>query len=338
MKIIITGGCGFIGINLIKNLLKNRKYQILNIDNLEKSSMPEWLKEYKEKKRYSFVKLDISNQEKVKKTLINFSPDLIFHLAAESHVDNSIKNPKKFVKTNILGTFNLLEASRLLLKKIPKKINRFRFIHISTDEVYGSLSYSQSSSNEKKQYEPNSPYSASKASSDHLVRAWNRTFGVPVITTHCCNNYGPYQYPEKLIPVIISKTLNNKNIPIYGNGKNIREWLYVEDHVQALLTIAKRGKIGETYNIGSKKEISNIELTKLICKILDKLIPNNKPHSKLIKFVKDRKGHDIRYSLNSKKLENELNYKTKIKFKEGLIKTIKWYVNNKDWLLKKNKI
>ncbi len=338
MKIIVTGGCGFIGINLIKNLLKNTKHQILNIDNLGRSSMSEWLNVYKKKQRYSFVKLDISNQEKVKKTIINFSPDLIFHLAAESHVDDSIKNPKKTVTTNVFGTYNLLEASKSLLKKYSDKIKKFRFIHISTDEVYGSLSYNQSSCNEKTQYKPNSPYSASKASSDHLVRAWNITFGVPVITTHCCNNYGPYQYPEKLIPVIISKALKNENIPIYGNGKNIREWIYVEDHVQALLTISKRGKIGETYNIGSKKEISNIELTKLICKILDKLIPNNKPHFKLIKFVKDRKGHDIRYSINSTKLENELNYKTKIKFKEGLTKTVKWYVSNKNWLLKKNKI
>ena len=333
MRILVTGGCGFIGSHLVKKLLKNKKNIVLNLDSIAKYSSNESLNEILLNKNYKFKKCDINNFKKLKQIIFEFKPKIIFHLAAESHVDRSIESSLSFIKTNILGTFNLLEISRVYLEKYKKL--KFKFIHISTDEVYGELKQNEKKFVENSPYLPNSPYSASKASSDHLVRAWNKTYKLPTIITNCSNNYGPWQFPEKLIPLIIYKLINKKNLPVYGNGKNIRDWIYVEDHVRALIIISQKGKIGQKYNIGSNYEISNINLVKRICKIFDSIYPKNIPHSKLIKFVKDRKGHDFRYAINSNKLDKKLKFKSKYQFNKNLNLTIHWYLNNYKWLHKK---
>ena len=335
MKIIVTGGCGFIGSTLIKKLLTNKKNYILNIDALNEVSMPESLESIKKNKNYFFKKLDIRNKEKLLSTILRFKPNKIFHLAAESHVDRSIANPDNFLTSNIIGTSNLLDSSKIFLLKNKKYINKYRIIHISTDEVYGSLKIKEKPFKESNKFHPNSPYAASKASSDLLCRAWFKTYHLPVIVTNCSNNYGPWQFPEKLIPLTISKILQNKKIPIYGNGKNIRDWIHVKDHVDALIKISNKGKIGETYNIGGNNELKNLDLVKCICKIIDK-IQNNKISSKnLISFIDDRLGHDFRYSIDSKKIKNSLNYHCKINFSKGLYETVYWYLENKKWLLRK---
>ena len=325
MKILVTGGLGFIGSALIRYIITKTKNQVLNIDSMSKVAMPEALEGCEKSKNYKFIKLEIQNT-KIKKVIKNFSPDIIFNLAAESHVDNSITSPRKFIDSNIYGTFNILEACRLYLEKNPKKIKKFRFIQVSTDEVYGSLNSNQKSFNEDSSYKPNSPYSASKASSDYLVRAWFKTFNIPSIITHCSNNYGPWQFPEKLIPLMISKGIQKKFMPIYGNGKNIRDWLYVDDHVSALLKISKKGKIGEVYNIGGDEECTNIKIVNLICKHLDNIYSTNAPHKNLIRFVKDRKGHDFRYSIDFLKLKNELGWSPKTSFEKGLKITVDSYL------------
>ena len=336
MRIIVTGGLGFIGSSLVRYFLTKTKHQILNIDSKTEVSMPESLKTFEKNKNYNFIKLDISDSKKLERNILKFKPDLIFHLAAESHVDNSITKPFKFMKSNIIGTFNILESCRKYLTiKDKKKI--FRLIHVSTDEVYGSLNLNQKSFSEKSPYMPNSPYSASKASSDHLVRAWNITFNIPTIITHCSNNYGPWQFPEKLIPLIIAKGLQNQNMPIYGTGKNIRDWLYVEDHIKALVKISKIGKIGETYNIGGDEECTNLKIVNLICENLDNKFPKKAPHKRLIKFVKDRKGHDFRYSVNYNKISKELKFKPSIKLEIGIKRTVDWYVKNYEWLINRSK-
>ena len=336
-KILITGGSGFIGTNLINKLIKNKNYKILNIDNQSKFKILESKLNYP-KKNYELKKIDIFNNKLLQKYFNIFSPNIVLHLAAESHVDNSIFSPKNSINTNIIGTYNLLEISRNFLDNNKRNLKNFKFIHISTDEVYGSLKLNEKSSNENSQYKPNSPYSAAKASSDHLVRAWNKTYKLPSIITHCTNNYGPYQFHEKLIPKTIKNCLENKKIPIYGNGKNIRDWIHVDDHVEALTKIMIKGKIGEIYNIGSNYEISNNELVKKICNYLDKLIPKKQSYKKQIKYVTDRKGHDLRYSLNSNKIKNELRFICKVKFDEGIKDTIDWYLKNRYFLKLKNYI
>ena len=334
MKLIVTGGYGFIGSHLIKHLI-GKSHNVINIDSKSYSSMPETLSNYKNNKLLKNIKLDINNQKKLREIFNDFNPDSIIHLAAESHVDNSIKSPKVFIDSNIYGTFNLLESTREYLRK-KNKMKNFIFLHVSTDEVYGSLKTKKDNPfDENYKYLPNSPYSASKASSDLLVRSWNKTFSIPTIITNCCNNFGPWQFPEKLIPVIIYKCLNKKSIPIYGKGTNIREWIYVEDHISYLEEILNKGKIGESYNIGSGFEINNITLTNKICKILDELIPYKYSYSKLITFVKDRAGHDYRYAIDSSKINKEINYKLKNNFDYDLRNTIIWYLDNRDWLQSK---
>ena len=324
-KVLITGGCGFIGFHMIKRLIKNN-YKVLNIDFLGYASSKNDLNF---KKNYQFKKVDIKNFAKLKKIILDFSPGYILNFAAESHVDNSIKDSSPFIYSNIIGTFNLLEVSRDLNTNLKK------FIHISTDEVFGSLKLNTKKKfTEQSIYDPSSPYSASKASSDHLVKAWGRTYKTPFIITNCSNNFGPRQFHEKLIPVVINSCINNLKIPIYGNGKNIRDWIYVEDHCEALEIILKKGKLFSQYLIGSRNNMSNIKLTKKICEILDKIKPNKfglKSYTELITFVKDRLGHDKRYSIDPGKIENELKWRPKHNFNSALLTTVKWYLNNKNY-------
>ena len=324
MRLLVTGGCGFIGSNFVSIALK-KKIKIINIDNLTYVSKN--YKNHPKNKNYKFFKLNILNERKILQILNKFKPDGIIHFAAETHVDRSIKNPEIFFKSNKLGMLRLLNASRNFLKKNKNK--KFKFINVSTDEVYGSLKIKEKSFSEKNKYFPNSPYSASKASSDHIARAFFKTYNMPIITTNCSNNYGPNQYEEKLIPLIISNALQRKKLPIYGNGKQIRDWLYVDDHCMAILKIFYRGKIGETYNIGGENEIKNIDLVKKICDLLDKKMKLNKKRdsfSNLIHFVKDRPGHDFRYSINSKKIMRHLKWQPSFKLERGLKLTINWYL------------
>ena len=332
MRILITGGLGFIGSSVIRNLVTKGFQKIINLDNETYAANKNSLSAIENNSKYIFLKGDIADKKFIEETFYNFKPHFVMNLAAETHVDRSINNPEQFINTNINGTFNLLEISRKYLRECPPEIkNVFRFHHISTDEVFGSLG-KEGLFREDSRYKPNSPYSASKASSDHLVRAWHHTFSIPTIITNCSNNYGPYQYTEKLIPLTISNALRGKSIPIYGNGLQIRDWLYVDDHAEALYLILSKGKVGETYNIGGNNEISNIELVKKICKILNRKIkikPKNiKSFIDLINYVPDRPGHDFRYGIDSSKLRNELGWEPKTKLDEGLEKTIDWYIDN----------
>ena len=328
--IVVTGGAGFIGSNFILKWLENSKENILNIDNLSYAANLRNLEVIESDPRYSFIKTDIQNQNEITEIIKELKPRAILNFAAESHVDRSIEGPESFINTNILGTYSLLEASLNYwneLDESDKKI--FRFFHISTDEVFGSLNLNEKKSTENSSYKPNSPYSASKAASDHLVRAWHHTFKLPTLVSNCTNNYGPHQHEEKLIPLVITKALKNENLPIYGDGKNIRDWLYVEDHCEAIMKILENGKPGETYNIGGNCEKSNLEVVDEICKILDFKNPkqNGSSYSEQIKFVKDRPGHDFRYSLDIAKIENNLNWKPKESFASGLGKTVQWYLD-----------
>jgi dTDP-glucose 4,6-dehydratase len=332
VKIIVTGGLGFIGSSVIKNLINKDNIQILNLDKSTYAANPEYLDFLKNNSKYKFQEGDIADKELIEKLLKNFQPEVIMNLAAETHVDRSINNPEKFIHTNILGTFNLLECTRRYLQSESiKGTENFKFHHISTDEVFGSLGET-GLFDEASQYKPSSPYSASKASSDHLVRAWNHTFKIPTIVTNCSNNYGPNQYPEKLIPLTILNALQGKKIPIYGNGQQVRDWLYVDDHAEALYQIIQKGKIGETYNIGGNNEITNIELVKKICFIMDKKIKIKpfkiKSFVELISFVQDRPGHDYRYGIDASKLKNELNWEPTTNLDLGLLKTVDWYIKN----------
>ena len=328
--IVVTGGAGFIGSNFILKWLENSKENILNIDNLSYAANLRNLEVIESDPRYSFIKTDIQNQNEITEIIKELKPRAILNFAAESHVDRSIEGPESFINTNILGAYSLLEASLNYwneLDESDKKI--FRFFHISTDEVFGSLNLNEKKSTENSSYKPNSPYSASKAASDHLVRAWHHTFKLPTLVSNCTNNYGPHQHEEKLIPLVITKALKNENLPIYGDGKNIRDWLYVEDHCEAIMKILESGKPGETYNIGGNCEKSNLEVVDEICKILDFKNPkqNGSSYSEQIKFVKDRPGHDFRYSLDIAKIENNLNWKPKESFASGLAKTVQWYLD-----------
>lgn len=335
MKIIVTGGYGFIGSNLIKMILRDTNYNILNIDMNSHQSMPESLDKYKKNKRYSFKKIDIRNIIKLRNVINDYKPDGIFHLAAESHVDRSIINPSDFITSNIIGTFNLLHTCNEYLKNNNNIKKIFRFIHVSTDEVYGSLKKNEPSFKEDNRIKPNSPYSASKASSDLLVRSWYKTYNFPTIITHCSNNFGPWQFPEKLIPTVIHNIVTNNKIPVYGNGKNIRDWIFVEDHNLFLLQIFKKGKIGETYNIGSNNELSNIDLISKICIICDSVLNLKKSSINLISYVNDRPGHDFRYSIDNKKITRITKIKPKYSLDHGLDITIKWYIENRKWMLKR---
>ena len=317
-KVIVTGGAGFIGSNLVKYLLK-KKYFVINIDKLSYSANPYNLKNLYKNKNYTFFKVDLNNKKKIVKILKKYKPEGIFNLAAETHVDRSIDKPENFIFSNILGTYNLLEAIVSYKKKI-------KLIHVSTDEVYGDLIKGRS--DEKFPYNPSSPYSSSKASADHLIKAYIRTYKIQAIVTNCCNNYGPNQFPEKLIPKLIFNIINNRALPIYAKGKNSREWMHVQDHCDALLLVYLKGKVGESYNIGSSMNLKNIDIAKKLIKIAkNKTLKINKKVK--IKFVKDRPGHDFRYALNNKKILNELGWKSKIPFHSGLSKTLDWYLNNK---------
>lgn len=328
-NIIITGGAGFIGSNLAKKIVKNNK--ILIIDKLTSSSNIANIKEILNNKNCIFKKVDICNFQKIKKIFFKFKPDYIFNLAAESHVDKSIDNADQFIKTNILGVYNLLKISHNYYVQNYKRNFKFIFHHISTDEVFGDLpKNSNFKFNENNNYKPNSPYSASKAGADHLVRAWNKTFNLPTIISNCSNNFGEYQHPEKLIPHTILNFIKGKNVPVYGNGKNIRDWIYVKDHCEALIKIMKKGKVGETYNIGANCEIQNIDIVNQICKILESKLKNKKL-KRLIKFVDDRPGHDFRYAINSRKMKTQLNWSPKFKFKNSLNTTVNWYIKNNFW-------
>jgi len=323
-KILVTGGCGFIGWNFIRYVLSEEKIKIINIDKLTYASKKN-LVGSKNSKRYKFYKKNINSKNNISKIFSKNNIDAVVHFAAETHVDNSINNPEIFIKSNVIGTYNLLNESLKYIKKNKKK--NFTFIHISTDEVFGHLKNKDKPFSEKTKYSPRNPYSASKAAADHLVRSYISTYNFPAIILNCCNNYGPFQNDEKFIPKILTNILKKKEIPIYGKGKNIREWIFVNDFARAILLILKKGKIGENYNVGSNKELTNINLAFLLCEMMDKKLKLKEKSKKLISFVKDRAGHDFRYAINSRKIRNQLKWKPATSIKEGLEKTINYYIN-----------
>lgn len=336
MKILITGGAGFIGSAVVRYIINNTNDEILNVDKLTYAGNLESLKEIDQNERYQFCQTDICDRAALDRLFLDFQPDAVMHLAAESHVDRSIDGPAAFIETNIIGTYQLLEAARYYWNSLAEdKKSVFRFHHISTDEVYGDLEGTEDLFLETTPYAPSSPYSASKASSDHLVRAWQRTYGLPTIVTNCSNNYGPYHFPEKLIPLVILNALDGKLLPIYGKGDQIRDWLYVEDHARALYKVVTEGVIGETYNIGGHNEQKNIDVVKTICTLLEELAPNKpegvQQYQDLITYVQDRPGHDLRYAIDASKIAKELSWKPEETFETGIRKTVEWYLNNLEW-------
>ena len=336
MRILITGGAGFIGSALVRHLIENTEHDVLNIDKLTYAGNLESLAGIATNTRYEFVQADIADQPKMAEVLARFQPEAIMHLAAESHVDRSIDGPSEFIQTNIVGTYALLEATRAYWSQLGEPARTaFRFHHISTDEVYGDLHGVDDLFTENTPYAPSSPYSASKAASDHLVRAWHRTYGLPVVVTNCSNNYGPYHFPEKLIPLVILNALEGKKLPVYGDGLQVRDWLFVEDHARALLEVVTRGDVGETYNIGGHNEQKNIDVVRGICALLEELAPSRPEgvdhYADLITFVKDRPGHDLRYAIDASKIERDLGWVPQETFQTGLRKTVQWYLDNLEW-------
>ena len=330
---LVTGGVGFIGSNFILKAREEQWANVVNLDKLTYASNPQTLAELQDDPGYHFVLGDIGDLELLRNLLEQYQPDSIINFAAESHVDRSILSPQDFIQTNVVGTFQLLEASKAYWEKLcPQKREQFRFLHVSTDEVYGSLGPTDPAFREDTPYAPNSPYAASKAGSDHLVRAYYHTYGLPTLTTNCSNNYGPCQFPEKLIPLIILNALNAKPLPIYGDGQNVRDWLYVEDHCEAIYQVLQNSRIGETYNIGGNNEQTNLTVVEKICTILDELTPKPTRHSSLIAYVKDRPGHDRRYAIDCSKIKRDLGWEAKENFDSGLIKTIQWYLENPSWV------
>jgi dTDP-glucose 4,6-dehydratase len=334
--ILVTGGAGFIGSALIRYIIKNTAHKVVNIDKLTYSGNLQSLESIETNSNYIFEQVDICDEVELLGSFKRNHPDIVIHLAAESHVDRSIDGPSDFIQTNIVGTFMLLEQSKKYWQSLEgDKKENFRILHVSTDEVYGDLEGATDFFSEDTAYNPSSPYSASKASSDHLVRAWYRTYGLPVLITNCSNNYGPCQFPEKLIPHVILNALEGKSLPIYGDGKQIRDWLYVDDHVIALMNVALNAKVGETYNIGGNNEIKNIEVVSKVCDILDELVPSKlngmSSFNELITYVKDRPGHDVRYAINANKIVKDLNWRPKEDFNSGIQKTVEWYLDNKIW-------
>ncbi|MCM8525857.1 MAG: dTDP-glucose 4,6-dehydratase [Lentisphaeraceae bacterium] len=335
MKILVTGGAGFIGSALIRFIINSTEHEVINVDKLTYAGNLESLLSVSDSTKYTFEQVDICDAKEIARVLTSYKPDVIMHLAAESHVDRSIDGPAEFIQTNIVGTYVLLEEARKYWLSLDEdRKSSFRFHHISTDEVYGDLEEGEFFY-ETTAYAPSSPYSASKASSDHLVRAWNRTFGLPVVLTNCSNNYGPYHFPEKLIPLMILNALEGKALPVYGDGSQIRDWLYVEDHAKALFTVATKGEVGETYNIGGYNEKKNLEVVKTICELLEELHPEKpagvKKYVDLIKYVTDRPGHDTRYAIDAGKITRELGWKPEETFESGIRKTVKWYLENLEW-------
>ena len=332
MKILVTGGSGFIGSNLVRLLVREKSEIVINLDKLTYAGNSESLLDLQDNPNYHFEQADLCDPSSLAAAFSKHQPDAVMHLAAESHVDRSIDGPGEFIQTNIVGTYNLLQAALEYWQSLPEK-NDFRFLHVSTDEVYGSLEADAIGFSETTSYDPHSPYSASKAASDHLARVWADTYGLPVLVTNCSNNYGPYQFPEKLIPVVILKCLRGEPIPVYGKGENVRDWLYVSDHVEALYTVLTKGRIGETYNIGGNNERQNIELVRTLCTLMDKFAPmdNAKSYEELISFVTDRPGHDMRYAIDSTKIREELGWEPKEDFESGFRRTVKWYLDNQSW-------
>ncbi len=331
MKILITGGAGFIGSAVIRQAIK-AGHSVVNVDCLTYAANLANLAAVANSSEYTFEKVDICDQEALQHVFDTHQPDAVMHLAAESHVDRSIDGPGAFIQTNVIGTFNLLQTSRKYYEGLAKERQEsFRFHHVSTDEVYGDLGVDDPAFEETTSYDPSSPYSASKAASDHLVRAWGRTYGLPIVLTNCSNNYGPFQFPEKLIPVVILKALHRQAIPVYGTGDNIRDWLYVDDHADALLLVLQKGRLGETYNIGGDNERTNLELVRTLCRLVDERLDDGFFHASLITFVNDRPGHDRRYAVNANKLKSELGWSPSVDWDEGFKATLEWYLENENW-------
>lgn len=332
MNILITGGAGFIGSAVVRSIIRETRDNVLVFDKLTYAGNLDSLASIVEDPRYAFRRADICDKAAVSEALTEFQPDVVMHLAAESHVDRSIDGPAAFIETNVVGTFTMLEATLEYWRRLPsEKATNFRFMHISTDEVFGTLG-SEGLFKEDTPYAPNSPYSASKAGSDHLVRAWRETYGLPTIVTNCSNNYGPYHFPEKLIPLMILNALEGKQLPVYGRGENVRDWLYVDDHATALALVARKGVIGESYNVGGRNEMRNIDVVYMICDILDDLRPDSQgSYRLLVRFVEDRPGHDMRYAIDCSKIERELGWLPQETFETGLRKTVKWYLDNPAW-------
>jgi dTDP-glucose 4,6-dehydratase len=333
MKLLITGGAGFIGSAVVRHLIRDTDWQVANVDKLTYAGNLESLAEARASNRHRHYKLDICDRVAIEQVFREVQPDAVLHLAAESHVDRSIDGAAPFIETNVIGTYTMLDVALAYWRTLDAEARtRFRFQHISTDEVFGSLG-EVGKFTEATPYAPNSPYSASKAASDHLVRAWRHTYGLPTLTTNCSNNYGPYHFPEKLIPLIIIRALRGQRLPVYGRGANVRDWLHVEDHAEALTLVLRKGRAGETYNVGGDSERRNIDVVRAICRLLDEFLPQSpsRPHESLIEFVTDRPGHDLRYAIDASKIGNELGWRPRHNFEDGLRATVRWYLDHRDW-------